>query len=104
LPTPDLSRFGAEELALIKQIANFPRIVEAASNAHEPHRIAFYLYDLAADFHSWWNLGNDSADRRVIVAGHAELTSARLSLSAGIGQVIRNGLALMGVAALEEMN
>jgi len=104
LPTPDLSHFGAEELALIKQIANFPRIVEAASNAHEPHRIAFYLYDLAADFHSWWNLGNDSADRRVIVAGHAELTSARLSLSAGIGQVIRNGLALMGVAALEEMN
>jgi len=104
LPAPDLSRFGAEELDLIKQMANFPRVVEAAANAHEPHRIAFYLYDLAAGFHGWWNLGNDQPERRVIVAGDAGLTASRLHLSAGIGQVIRNGLALMGVAALEEMN
>lgn len=104
LPAPDLSRFGAEELDLVKQLANFPRIVEGAANAREPHRIAFYLYDLAASFHGWWNLGNDEPARRVIVADDAQLTASRLFLSAGIGQVIRNGLALMGVAALEEMN
>jgi arginyl-tRNA synthetase len=78
--------------------------VEAAANAREPHRIAFYLYDLAAAFHGWWNLGNDQPDRRVIQADDAVLTATRLHLSAGIGQVIKNGLALMGVAALEEMS
>jgi arginyl-tRNA synthetase len=104
LPAPDLALFGAEELELVKQLATFPRIVEAAANAREPHRIAFYLYDLAASFHGWWNLGNDQPERRVIVASDAALTSTRLHLSAGIGQVIRNGLALMGVKALEEMN
>jgi arginyl-tRNA synthetase len=104
LPAPDLSRFGAEELDLVKLLANFPRVVEAAAHAREPHRIAFYLYDLAASFHGWWNVGNDDPARRVIVAGDAELTASRLHLSAGIGQVIRNGLALMGVAALEEMS
>jgi arginyl-tRNA synthetase len=104
LPSPDLSRFGAEELDLIKQMANFPRVVEAAANAHEPHRIAFYLYDLAASFHGWWNLGNDQPERRVIVADDIGLTASRLHLSAGIAQVIRNGLALMGVRALEEMS
>jgi arginyl-tRNA synthetase len=104
LPAPDVSRYGAEELDLVKQLANFPRVLEGAANAREPHRIAFYLYDLAASFHGWWNTGNDQPERRVIVAADAELTAARLHLSAGIGQVIRNGLALMGVAALEEMN
>ncbi len=104
LPLPDLSRFGAEELDLVKHLANFPRVVEAAATAREPHRIAFYLYDLAAGFHGWWNVGNDDPSRRVIVADDIGLTASRLHLSAGIGQVIRNGLALMGVAALEEMN
>ncbi|BAK65247.1 arginyl-tRNA synthetase [Sphingobium sp. SYK-6] len=104
LPAPDLSRFGAEELDLIRQLANFPRVVESAALAREPHRIAFYLYDLAASFHGWWNLGNDQPERRVIVASDGAITAARLHLSAGIGQVIRNGLALMGVAALEEMS
>jgi len=104
LPDPDLSRFGAEELDLVRQLATFPRVVEGAAAAREPHRIAFYLYDLAASFHGWWNLGNDQPGRRVIVPDDAVLTASRLFLSAGIGQVIRNGLALMGVAALEEMN
>jgi len=104
LPAPETGRFGPEELDLIKQLATFPRVVEAAANAREPHRIAFYLYDLAASFHGWWNLGNDQPERRVIVAGDGVLTASRLHLSAGIGQVIRNGLALMGVAALEEMS
>ncbi|MCW2365450.1 arginyl-tRNA synthetase [Sphingobium sp. B7D2B] len=104
LPAADSALFGPEELDLVKQLATFPRVVEAAANAREPHRVAFYLYDLAASFHGWWNLGNDQPERRVIVAGDAGLTAARLHLSAGIGQVIKNGLALMGVSALEEMN
>jgi arginyl-tRNA synthetase len=104
LPDPDLSRFGADELDLVKQIATFPRVIEAAVHAREPHRIAFYLHDLAASFHGWWNLGNDQPDRRVILASDAALTASRLYLSAGIAQVIRNGLALMGVTALEEMS
>ena len=103
LPEVDLSRLGVEELGLVRQLANFPRVVEAAAAAREPHRIAFFLYDLAADFHGWWNLGNDQPERRVIVSDDAAVTAARLFLSAGIGQVIRNGLALMGVKALEEM-
>ncbi|CAN5484672.1 arginine--tRNA ligase [soil metagenome] len=103
LPAPDMSRLGTDELELVKRAAQFPRIVESAAQGREPHRIAFYLNDLAADFHAWWNVGNDQPDRRVIVAGDPAVTSARLFLSRGIGQIIRNGLALMGVAALTEM-
>jgi len=99
----DLTLLGAEELALARLLAIFPRIVEGAAQAREPHRIAFYLYDLAAAFHGWWNMGNDDPQRRVILADRPDLTAARLFLSRCIGQVIRNGLALMGVAALEEM-
>lgn len=104
LPEPDLSLLGEEELALARMLANFPRIVEGAAQAREPHRVAFYLYDLAAAFHGWWNLGNDQPERRVILADQPVLTASRLFLSACVGQVIRNGLALMGVTALEEMN
>jgi len=103
LPAPDLSRLGTEELALVKLAAQFPRIVEGAGNAREPHRIAFYLNDLAAAFHAWWNMGNDRPEARVIVASDPAVTSARLFLSRALGQIIRNGLALMGVAALSEM-
>jgi len=103
LPAPDLSQLGTEELALVKRAAQFPRIVESAALAREPHRIAFYLNDMASDFHSWWNAGNDRPELRVIVPEQPALTSARLFLSRGIGQIIRNGLALMGVAALTEM-
>jgi len=103
LPEPDLSRLGTEELALVRLAAQFPRIVESAALAREPHRIAFFLGDLAAAFHAWWNVGNDRPEARVIVADHPATTAARLSLSRGIGQIIRNGLALMGVAALSEM-
>jgi arginyl-tRNA synthetase len=103
LPAPDLSRLGTEELNLIKLAAQFPRVVEGAATAREPHRIAFYLNDLASEFHSWWNLGNDNPRARVILMDDFSTTSARLFLSRGIGQIIRNGLALMGVAALTEM-
>ncbi|MXP47242.1 arginine--tRNA ligase [Altererythrobacter luteolus] len=103
-PSADaIELLGAEELALVKQAAQFPRIVEAAALAREPHRIAFFLYDLAAAFHSYWNLGNDRPEKRFIVAQNPELSAARLFLASQIGQVIRNGLALLGVEAVEEM-
>jgi len=98
-----LSLLGEDELTLIKQAAQFPREVEAAARAREPHRIAFYLYDLAAAFHAFWNLGNDDAAKRIIVAQQPELSAARLFLSQQIGQVIRNGLAILGVEAVEEL-
>jgi arginyl-tRNA synthetase len=103
LPDPDPSRLGAEEVELIKLAANFPRIVESAAKNHEPHRIAFYLYDLAAAFHAWWNVGNDQPEKRVLVADDPAVSAARLYLSQGVAQIIRNGLMLMGVAALTEM-
>ena len=90
-------------LALVKQAAQFPREVEAAARAREPHRIAFYLYDLAAAFHAFWNLGNDNPALRVIVAQDAGLSAARLYLVSQIGQVIRNGLGILGVEAVEEL-
>ncbi len=100
---PDLSRLGTEELALVKLAAQFPRVVEGAAQNREPHRISFYLGDLAAAFHGWWNMGNDDPARRVIVVNDPEITSVRLFLARQIGQIIRNGLALMGVEALSEM-
>ncbi|MFM2300821.1 MAG: hypothetical protein RLZZ84_557 [Pseudomonadota bacterium] len=98
-----LELLGAEELALIKLGAQFPRLVEAAAAAREPHRIAFFLYDLAAALHGYWNLGNDRPEKRFIVAQDAKLTSARLYFATQIGQLVRNGLALLGVEAVEEM-
>ena len=103
LPEPDLSRLGTEELALVKLAAQYPRVVEAAAQAREPHRIAFFLGDLAAAFHGWWNMGNDDAARRIIVVNDPEVTSVRLFLAQQIGQIVRNGLALMGVEALSEL-
>lgn len=99
----DLGLLDGEELALVKRAAQFPRIVEAAAGAYEPHRIAFYLFDLAAEFHALWNRGNDHAEKRLLVVNDPDLTRARLALAAGIGQIIRNGLAIMGVEAVEEM-
>ena len=98
-----LQQLGEEELALVKLAAQFPRLVEAAASAREPHRVAFFLYDLAAALHSYWNLGNDRPEKRFIVAQNGELTGARLFLGQQIGQLIRNGLALLGVEAVEEM-
>ena len=98
-----VARLDAEDLELVKLAAQFPRIVESAALAREPHRIAFYLYDLAAAFHGYFNLGHERADRRVVVVNDPQLSAARLSLVDGIGQIIRNGLSIMGVAAVEEM-
>jgi len=99
----DLSLLDEDELGLVKLAAQFPRAVEAAAAAHEPHRIAFYLGDLAAAFHAQWNKGNDDPEKRFLLAHNPELTRARLELANGIGQIVRNGLSLMGVKAAEEM-
>ncbi len=98
-----LDLLGEEELELVKLAAQFPRLVEAAAAAREPHRIAFYLYDLAGAFHAYWNIGNDRPEKRFIVAQNETLTSARLYLASQIGQLIRNGLSILGVEAVEEM-
>ncbi|WP_340587136.1 arginine--tRNA ligase [Erythrobacter alti] len=103
-PSADgLDLLGEHDLAVIKQAAQFPREVEAAARAREPHRIAFYLYDLAAAFHALWNMGNDDPGKRFIVGHDPAISSARLFLASQIGQVIRNGLALLGVEAVEEL-
>jgi arginyl-tRNA synthetase len=107
----DLSLAGApfarlgdqEELALIKALAGWPRIIESAAEAHEPHRIAFYLYDLAAAFHALWNKGKDNAELRFLIAGDRELTLARLGLVRAVALVIASGLAVMGVEPVQEM-
>jgi arginyl-tRNA synthetase len=98
-----LDALGPEDVALVKLAAQYPRVVEAAAQAREPHRIAFYLYDLAAAFHAFWNAGNDDPAKRVILTQDPKLSGARLYLVAQIGQVIRNGLGLLGVEAVEEM-
>ncbi|MEG3153426.1 arginine--tRNA ligase [Sphingomonas sp. RB1R13] len=99
----DLTLLDAEELALVRHAAQYPRVVEAAALAHEPHRIAFFLSDLAAAFHALWNRGNDDPSRRFVLENKPELTRSRLELARALAQVIRSGLALMGVAAAEEM-
>jgi arginyl-tRNA synthetase len=99
----DLGLLDAEELGLVKLIAQYPRTIEAAALAHEPHRIAFYLNDLASAFHSLWNRGNDDPGRRFVIEGDPALTRARLELARGVQQMIRSGLALMGVEAAEEL-
>jgi arginyl-tRNA synthetase len=91
------------ELALMRQIALYPRVIEGAAAAHEPHRIAFYLYDLASEFHALWTLGNASPHLRFIIQNDRELTMARLVLIQGVVTVLASGLALLGVAAPNEM-
>ncbi len=91
------------ELDLIKRLAAWPRTVEAAALAHEPHRIAFYLYDLAAEFHGLWTKGKDAAELRFIVADDRTLTLARLALVRAVAIVVASGLAVIGVEPVEEM-
>ncbi len=117
---PDLPRAAAEraamlqgarierlsdsgELSLMRRIAAFPRVIEAAAVAHEPHRIAFYLYELASEFHALWTRGKDLPHLRFIIQNDPETTKARLALVQGIVTVLASGLALLGVSAPEEM-
>jgi arginyl-tRNA synthetase len=94
---------GDSELTVIRRLALWPRTVESAAIAREPHRIAFFLYDLAADFHMLWNRGKDDATLRFLQADHPAETLARLALVAATAAVIRSGFAVMGVQPVEEM-
>ena len=103
-PSADhLDRLSAEDFDLVKTAAQFPRVVEAAAATREPHRVAFYLNDLAAAFHAFWNLGNERTELRILDGNDPQTTSARLLLAKSLGQVISNGLALMGVEAADRM-
>jgi arginyl-tRNA synthetase len=91
------------EIALIRLLAGWPRLVEGAAEAHEPHRIAFYLQEVAAQFHVLWNKGKDEATLRFILASDPALTRARLALVRGVAIVIASGLAVFGVEPVQEM-
>ncbi len=105
-PTADapLALLNGEELALVRLLAQWPRVVAGAALAHEPHRCAFFLGDVAAAFHALWNSGNDNPSRRFIVADDVAVTQARAALCQAVGQVIGNGLRLLGVEPVEEMH
>ncbi|WP_417461936.1 arginine--tRNA ligase [Kordiimonas sp.] len=111
LNTTDTSLAGADlallstegEIGMIKQCMAWPRMVEAAAEAHEPHRIAFFLYDLASEFHTFWNKGNDDASLRFIIEGDEAVTKARMALVRAVAIVIASGLTVLGVTPLEEM-
>jgi arginyl-tRNA synthetase len=100
-PLDRLSDSG--ELSILRRIALFPRMVEAAAAAHEPHRIAFYLYELASEFHAHWTRGKDLPHLRFIIQNDPQTTMARLALVQGIATVLASGLAVLGVEAPQEM-
>ena len=105
LALADLEQLNDEaELGLIRRFAQFPRIVEAAAQAHEPHRIAFYLYDVAGDFHGLWNRGKDLPQLRFIHQYDRELTRARVALVAATQRILALGLGILGVQALHELH
>ncbi len=91
------------EITLIKRISQFPRVVEAASIAHEPHRISFYLYELAGDFHSLWTRGKESPQLRFINSADRDLTMARVALVSATAKVLATGLKILGVKPIREM-
>jgi arginyl-tRNA synthetase len=100
----DLARLDHEaELALARKIAEWPRQVEVAARTGEPHRIAFYLYDLASDFHGLWNKGHDDPSLRFIHEGDTATSQAKIALARAVSVVISAGLGILGVAPVEEM-
>ncbi|MEA2832690.1 MAG: arginyl-tRNA synthetase [Methylobacteriaceae bacterium] len=104
LARADLARLTDEgEIALIKLIAQYPRVIEAAAFAHEPHRVAFYLHDLAALFHSHWNRGKDQPQLRFVNEKERDLSNARLALVCSLTSVLASGLDVLGVNAPDEM-
>ena len=105
LAAADLGRLdSAADLELIRVLGQWPRIVASAAVAHEPHRVAFYLYELASAFHGFWAKGNADAALRFINADDSDLTKARLALVSAVRQVLANGLSLLGVSAPEELS
>jgi arginyl-tRNA synthetase len=91
------------ELALVRRLAAYPRVLQSAASAHEPHRVAFYLYDLASEFHALWNKGKELPQLRFILSDDMDATRARLALLKSVANVISGGLAILGVAAPTEM-
>ncbi|WP_417623719.1 arginine--tRNA ligase [Paremcibacter congregatus] len=100
----DMSVFtDPSEQALIKNMLNWPRLVESAALAREPHRIAYYLYELASEFHALWNKGNDNVDLRFIIEDDTQKTVSRLALISAVASLIATGLDILGVEPVEEM-
>ena len=106
-PAPDQANLAlltaVAEVALLKQLSSWPKLVESAALAHEPHRIAFYLLDLASQFHSLWTAGREDPSLRFIIEGDQAVTDARLMLAKATSFVIRTGLNMLSITALEEM-
>lgn len=104
LAQADLSRLtDVDEIGVLRAIASWPRTVEGAALTHEPHRLAFYMYDLASAFHGLWNKGNDATELRFLQANDQAVSIARLALVRAVGLVIASGLAVFGVEPVEEM-
>jgi arginyl-tRNA synthetase len=91
------------EIALVRKLAEYPRLIEQAAQSLEPHRLAFYLYDLASTFHAQWNRGTDNEDLRFVKVNEPQLTNARLGLVQAVMTVITSGLGLVGANAPVEM-
>jgi len=105
LAKADVAKLTDEaEVDLLKTLAAWPRMVESAASAHEPHRLAFYLYDLASEFHALWNKGNDDPSMRFVLEENKDLTLSRLAMVRAVGRVIAEGLEVLGVVPLEEMH
>ncbi|WEF26039.1 arginine--tRNA ligase [Paracoccus sp. S3-43] len=104
LASADLTRLAhPAELDLARKVAEWPRLVEHAARAHEPHRIAFFLYEIASDLHSLWNRGNDDPSLRFVQDGNPDTTQAKIALVRAVGVVISSGLAILGVTPVKEM-
>ena len=104
LSTLDLSGMTHEaEIALAKKIAEWPRLIEIAARGNEPHRVAFYLYELASELHGLWNRGNDDPSLRFFQTGNAATSAAKIALARAAGVVIGCGLGILGVTPVEEM-
>ena len=91
------------EIAVARKLAEWPRLVEIAARTHEPHRIAFYLYDLASDFHALWNKGNEKPHLRFLQEGNTTASAEKIALPRAVGVVISAGLGILGVTPVEEM-
>jgi arginyl-tRNA synthetase len=104
LKAADLGKLGHEaEIAVAKKLAEWPRLVEIAGRTNEPHRVAFYLYELASELHGFWNKGNDDASLRFIQEGDAATSQAKIALARAVAIVISAGLGILGVTPAQEM-
>lgn len=104
LKSADLSKVNHEaELVVAKKLAEWPRLVETAARTNEPHRVAFYLYELAGDFHALWNRGNELSELRFIQDGDAATSQAKMALAQSVAVVISAGLGILGVNPAQEM-